>query len=284
MASLGSCDVLEEYAPSGIEFPGPATSSISRNYTAEGYNFGVVVESTLVHGAHDGYAYAAGFTALAQNAATAQANGQLFDTLIMTGGAGAARLHLPIRLTGDVEVTRSAPALYPDPGAEVSYRIVCAAAEPGSPVPADCPDPEIHWDASTSVDEVVEVVFAFNFGAQMVIDLRPSLSASVLASGALAVGSLTGTAEATLSADFEPAYVTTLGGAPIPGVAIASESGFDYVNAPEPDAGLLAAVAAACLAVLRPRCRSAARVASAATPSWSSEGSGTRIERERSSA
>jgi len=63
MASLGSCDVLEEYAPSGIEFPGPATSSISRNYTAEGYNFGVVVESTLVHGAHDGYAYAAGFTA-----------------------------------------------------------------------------------------------------------------------------------------------------------------------------------------------------------------------------
>ena len=34
-----SCDVLEEYVPSGIEFPGPATSSISRNYAAEGYDF-----------------------------------------------------------------------------------------------------------------------------------------------------------------------------------------------------------------------------------------------------
>ena len=86
------------------------------------------------------------------------------------------------------------------------------------------------------------------------IQIGPGLSAGVGADLSLSGGSVTGTAEATISGDFEPVYVTDFSSHVIPGIAVTSDSGFDYLTAPGPEAALadLAAIAGVMLLRLRP--------------------------------
>lgn len=242
---------------SGLQLPGPAVTSIGRLYTGEGYNLSGEAAASLIHGEFSARAYSAGFSVIypfASNAVSSGGSGQLFDTLIVTGGTGTALFHLPIRVSGGVIVQWSASSNYipPYPPAQSTFFLSCGVNDPANPAqPVGCDDPEIIWLATTSVDEVVELVWSFTFGAESLIDLRPSVSANFGPTASQAGGQMTGTAAATLVATFEPAYVTDLGGSPIADVFVASESGFDYLTAvPEPDAAMLSAVAKASLLTL----------------------------------
>jgi hypothetical protein len=248
-ACHGPCDLSSEYALSDQAFPGPVTTSISRHYPGTGYDFGGVAESTLVHGRHDAYAYAAGFTDVGQNWVNAKAEGQLFDTVVVTGGTGTAVFHLPIHVTGSVDVSWTVPELHGYPGASARYGITCAVGQPFSGIFIDCPDPEIVWEASAGVDQVIELVWSFEFGAQRNFDLRPSLSTEAGSAAGFSGGVVTGSAEAALSAVFLPAYVTGTTAE----ITVTSDSGFDYLTAPEPGAGPLAGVAMAVLGLLASR-------------------------------
>jgi hypothetical protein len=199
-ACHAQCDLPAEYALSEILFPGSATSSISRMYAGMGYNLGGVAESTLVHGEFDAYSYSAAFTDanVGANWVNAKADGQLFDTVVVTGGAGGGQFHLPIHVTGNVLISWSTPALHPYPGASARYGITCAVGEPGTGTYIDCPDPEIVWDQSGAIDQVVELVWGFTAGTLRNFDLRPSLSTEAGSVVGFATGTVTGTAEVTL--------------------------------------------------------------------------------------
>lgn len=247
---------------SGLRMPGPAVTGLSRLYADPGFSFSAEGSSSLIHGEFQGYVRSGGFSTIypdGSNNAASGGSGQLFDTLVVTGAGGVAQFHLPLRIAGAAIVQWTAPQNYmpPFPPGRATFFWVCAvgdAANLAQDIP--CDDPEIIWEFSALVDEVHELVWTFTFGNETLIDLRPSLSANFGPTASPSGGQVNGVTEATITATFEPAYVTDLQGNPIGNVAVTSESGWDYLTAvPEPGATTAGAVAAACLGALSMRRR-----------------------------
>ena len=237
----------------------PATSSRSDNAQNVdlSYNFSVSSALTQSFGSFDIDTSVGGNTDIVDitsYGASAGAVGDLGDCLTFGGHVGTGRAHIPLHLTGGAAIGWTITGQYvPPPSvnpAEVQFRILCFVTDAAGY--GNCPDLELRWTASETLDTTFDVTFAFTFGApiELVLEARVGSSVGYAANGS--PGYLDGFANVALGGALQPLTVTDGGGTPLAGVTLVSESGYDYL--PEPGAALAAGAALTALA-LRARCR-----------------------------
>lgn len=252
-------------------FP-PVSSSVFHVFSDPTFlDFQVSATGIVNVGSFGATAHASGSTTVdrSEHGATAQNTGIFNDCATAGGYSGAGVLHIPIHLTGSRALTYS-PGGYtppPPPSPPPSYaqlRILCGAMTVGSGVATNCDGPSSLWEASGDIDTTVELVFGFSFGQPVKFSFASELLATVGDKGngvAEATGSLTADADVTLAGTLLPAYITDPAGSPLVGATLQSDSGFDYLTAPEPRGAWAAAAIA--LALLRRARQSFAMIRSA---------------------
>ena len=229
----------------------PAVSSRSYSFTTPDYNVGTDASFTIDADAFDGSTSVAGSITIDPiygRGASGTATGTWRDCLTIDGHAGDGRLHVPIHLTGARTLSFSIGGAYvpPDgsnPIARAFANVNCSAFTVGVVAPDTCPDPAFDWSDSGAIDETIELVAPFTFGAPFSLQIDPTVSTGLGYTPSGEAGTLDGSAAIDLAGALLPATVTDAIGTPLAGVTIAAESGFDYLTAPEPGGGALGAIA-----------------------------------------
>jgi hypothetical protein len=120
----------------------------------------------------------------------------------------------------------------------------------GAATPCDPPDPIFYFE-NGAIDATVELVVPFTFGQSITFQIAPGASATVGYAANGDESSMTGAATIDVAGELLPAYLTDEFDTPIPTATVTSDSGFDYLTAPEPSHG--AACALVSLLALRRR-------------------------------
>jgi hypothetical protein len=247
---------------SGYQTGRPADSSVSHSFMTPDYNVGTEAASTVDADAFGTSASVGGSMAIDPiytRGASSNASGTWRDCLVIDGQVGQGRLHIPLHLDGTRTLSFATGGAYipPDgspPIARAIANLGCTAFTVGAIVPDTCPDFAYDWSDSGELDETVELVAPFTFGAPLDFRIDPTVSVGLGYTPSGAAGVLNGSAAIDLSGTMLAATVTDANGTPLPAATIAAESGFDYfhpVPEPETSAGAAALVALAVLAKRR---------------------------------
>jgi hypothetical protein len=239
---------------------GTAFSSRSEGAQAPEIGFNYVVSATATHadGLFDFALSVAGATDIFEfgsysgSADSAAARG---DCLTFGGHSGAGVARLPIRVVGGTSIEWTIGGSYvPPPSFEpgfVRFRILCGVLEQGGAF-GNCTDFDVEWTGDGAIDTTVDIEFGFSFGTPIGISLDARLDSRLgyLANGT-GPGVLQGLTSVDLGGTLQPLVVTDTTGAPLANVTLTSDSGFDYLTAPEPGAAATAAGLLASLALRR---------------------------------
>jgi hypothetical protein len=228
-------------------------SSVSRTYPQPNFNVGVSAGVEIDNGYWRSTTEVGGEISISgqtSSGGSATITGDVYDCLVMGGGAGTGRLHVPVHLRGVVTVNWAVGGGYVGaPGtkfAGATFLLDCAPSLGFQLVP--CDDPSLTFDAAPllqTIDENVELVFSFAFGSPIEFHYGPRLSAGLGYAANGSDGTLVGEARIDLDGSLGPAYVTDDFGTVIPDATISAESGFDYLHpVPEPLATAEAALLA----------------------------------------
>jgi hypothetical protein len=243
---------------SGYRTGRPAVSSVSHSFLPPDYDVGAEAAATVDADAFGTSANVGGSMAIDPiytRGASSNASGTWRDCLVIEGHVGDGRLHLPIHLDGARTLSFSTGGAYLPPQdappiARALANLGCSAFTVGVFAPDTCPDFAYDWSDSGDLDETVELIAPFTFGAPLDLRIDPTVSVGLGYTPSGAAGLLTGSAAIDLSGTLLAATITDANGTPLPAATIAAESGFDYLKVPEPTAALGAVVA---LATLRGR-------------------------------
>ncbi len=235
----------------------PAVSSRSFSFISEGaYNVGTEAAFSTDADAFDGSTSVGGsitIDPIYARGTGGTAAGIWRDCVTIGGHVGDGQLHIPIDLDGVRTISWSIGGAYVPPqgsvpiGRALAY-VFCTAFTVGAVSPDTCPDFTFEWLDAGAIDETVLLIAPFTFGAPL--DLRIDSTVSVglgYSTPTGETGTLTGSAAIDLAGTLRAATVTDGNGTPIAGATVTAESGFDYLNAPEPSAALAAFVALASL-------------------------------------
>jgi hypothetical protein len=242
---------------SGVQIGDPAVSSVSKGYASPGGGYSFQADSALTIGTQSfrSRSHLGGFTTLIPTGADGHSNGVVTDCLTFGGYQGQARAHIPIQLSGSAFVSWSSsdsyvPANIFDP-AHARIRITCFANSFGSSTPSDCPDPDLIFDTTETIDTTVELVFAFSFDDPITVEFAPTVTAN-FTFGRTGISLMQAMVTLQVQGQLLPIYVTDLAGNALPNVSISATSSVDYLHpVPEPGAAAGAVAALAALIALQ---------------------------------
>lgn len=244
-------------------FGHPAVTSRSAGFfVPDGYNLGATAAMAIDNGGFDARAYGGGYTeiTLTSNGLGGKTSGIISDCGTVSGGSGSGYVHLPIHVTGSTSMGWTIVGTYQvtagNEPAGSSFDLLCGVAPLGSSTSIPCDASHFAWLVGESIDEELELVFAFTFGQPFSFLIQPALNAGIGYAANGGEGLLQGFAQLSLVGSLGPVSFTDLSGTPLPGASMTSASGYDYGNpVPEPAAAACAASALGALAGLaRQRC------------------------------
>jgi hypothetical protein len=242
---------------SGPQYGHPAVSSASAGDAIEGIDMIASGEMVIDWGGFSASSHTAGdltIHELSSFGGSVGSFGVLTDCLTFSGTTGTARAHIPIVLTGGAFISWSIGGSYVPPEtldpASARITINCAAVTYDPFAISGCNDFDLVIDASSDVDQTVELVFQFSFDAPITVQITTSVGAGVGYAANGSPGALSGTADFDVEAVMLPMYVTDIFAGGNPEVTLSTTSGYDWFHpTPEPDGASLAGVVA--LALLR---------------------------------
>jgi len=226
--------------PDAIDHGDPSQANISRGYNGTGYSITSQSASATRMGSWGGYAEVGGFTSFAGYAtvqAGSNANGFMGDNLTIAQGS---KMVLPVHVTGDVLIEYSAAGNLPPSGtigAGVSMGITCSMNPFNGSVylPATNCTKVLSLTHSQTVDTTLLLEIPFQANQVFSLWLTPTVSTGISSNsgGSPTDVTMTYRAMSDFGAAVGPAQIFDSNNQLLTGVAIASESGFDYA-VPEP--------------------------------------------------
>lgn len=244
------CDAYNICFDSGVQSGSPAVSSRSQALIDDAYALTGDAAMTIDVDAFAAHAFAGGYTPMwynASNGIRAAGSGFYDDCLEFGGAVGNGRFHLPIHLTGSRTIIFNADSTWTGTGplAGASIDVLCFAFPIAGGGPTPCAKPaSLQFDTDGPIDATVEVVVPFVFGQSVTFQFAPVVNAAM---GYAANGDesfMTGSATIDVAGHLLDAYVTDEFDTPIATATVTSDSGFDYLTAPEPRTPAIAALLA----------------------------------------
>jgi hypothetical protein len=236
----------------------PATSSASSGASVPGFNVSAYGSLAVDNGYFESSTHAGGdldITCCVSESAIVRNKGDVTDCLLMGGyNGGGGYLHIPVHVTGTAVAEWSTTSDYqPSPGAKFAgnqFGVSCYVVV-GTKAFA-CTGGFLEADQDQSVDQIIELVFPFTFGASTMFEYVPTANSSLGYAANGSSGKLSATGNLFVQAVLEAAYAVDGSGTPLPNTTIAASSGFDYFHpVPEASPSALAWAALASLAALR---------------------------------
>lgn len=242
---------------SGPQYGHPARSRASVGDAAEGINMSANGVMAIDTGGFSAFSHTGGnltiheFSSLGGGASSL---GVITDCLTFSGTTSTARAHIPIVLTGGASISWSIGGSYVPPEsldpASARLTINCAANSYDPFTISGCEDFDLVIDASTDVDQTIELVFQFTFDVPITIQISAVVGTGVGYAANGSPGALAGAATFDIVGTMLPMYITDIFVGGNPEVTLSATSGTDWFHpTPEPDGASLAGLVA--LALLR---------------------------------